>query len=73
MNEILNTSGIPDPYSLDLDAIDVSDPRLYEADVHGVGRCRAQLAVQVTIPVAGFPRFSGAFQCHHAAEKLDYR
>ena len=35
MNEALNTSGIPDPYSLDLDAIDVSDPRLFEADIHG--------------------------------------
>jgi len=35
MENVLNNAKIPDPYSLDLDAIDVSDPRLFEADLHG--------------------------------------
>lgn len=34
MNEAVTDSGIPDPYSIALQSIDVSDPRIFEADVH---------------------------------------
>ena len=60
MNEALNTAGIPDPYSLDLDAIDVSDPRLFEADVHGeyFARLREEAPVHYCVSSAFGPFWS---------------
>ena len=34
MNEALKNPGIPDPYSVPLESIDMSDSSLYEAGAH---------------------------------------
>lgn len=60
MNEAAVNAGIPDPYTLDLESIDVSNPSLFEADVHGeyFARLRAEAPVHYCAESAFGPYWS---------------